>query len=351
MQLFIICITLLSTNILFSSDYPPYNPRPHHIMYAPWREAYDTKVSTQEKSTTTECALCNLNSKNQQLIVYKGKKNTVVLATQPYVDKTGIHLLIVPKKHIAELQNLTPDTYKEINILTQKLCSFFSQDSYEICINTNQGKAAGASIPQHHHRHLIVMTTPPCSNLIQTMKITKEPVDLLLLAEQLRRSFSSLSSIKSPLYCEPTLHYQLCYFCHLAQDTTQDAKNLIIHRGKKTITMLSHYPTYFGEVDIIPYHHQTNLETMDAETYKEMSELTRSICPIILKLVGACDGNIGLISCSSKSQEKRHIQQRVVPRKETWITSTITGAHHLNGDVRNIYEKLLLEWNNQKAKM
>ena len=119
--------------------------------------------------------------------------------------------------------------------------------------------------------------------------------------------------------------------------------------------MLSHYPTYFGEVDILPNEHIKSVEMMDGDTYDEINELTITIYPIFLSLIGTQDCNIGFISYGNTAELDGHIKQQIIPRKHTWRTSPITRSSHINGDILQLYKKLhkklsLFQWE-RKAKI
>jgi len=336
-----------------NNPYPIYQPHSHGIIYSPWREDYDKIVAkaphAEQKKSDISCRLCNALVENKDdLIVYRGKNNSVMLASQPYIS-SGAHLLIVPHEHTRELKDLSRETYDEENILTQKICTFFARDYHTICLNTNQGIAAGASVPTHHHKHIIVQTTARTPNLIQAIEQTKTSINLQQLSSDLQRHMK-LTDIKAPLLTQIALHNFHCYFCSIMKDTAQDQRNLVIHRGKKASILLSHYPTYFGQLEIIPHDHYTALETMDKETYDEINELTIKIYPLLLNILGTEDSNIGLNSYGTKAEYKEHIRQRIIPRKQSWVTSPITQSNHISSDVLTLYKRLLLEWK-KPAKM
>jgi diadenosine tetraphosphate (Ap4A) HIT family hydrolase len=322
------------------------------ILYAPWRGTYAQKMETTISQATeiaqpkTSCRLCDANKYNKEdLIVYRGKKNNIILASQPYIDK-GAHLLIVPLDHTKELSDLSPETRNEKDRLTQQLCAYFSQDYYETCINANQGTSAGASVPDHYHQHVIINTSPPCYNLIQAIEQTKKGIDLSSLSKSLQRHLQSLANLPSPKICYLCTWQPDCYLCSITKNIIEDRKHLIIHRGEHSSIMLSHTPTYFGEIDIVPHKHFSALETMDQKTYDEMNHFTSLIYPILLKILNAQDSNIGLNSYGSKSScSKHHIRQQIIPRKDKWIMSPIVGAAHpLSSNIMDLYRELCLEW-------
>lgn len=346
-KLFTIAITITISYIshLLCMEEPIpliYKPQPQALIYAPWRESY---VNAQQPKFVINkscifCTIINNKNNNENLILHRGKHSLIMLASQPYIDN-GIHFLIVPYEHKKELCDLSQETYHEKNRFTQQLCTLFSSHANETYINSNQGSAAGASIPEHHHKHIMVNNAPTFYNLIQAMQETKKNINLISLYKQLQPHISQLENVILP-HKQPTNPHEDCYYCSIIQRDTQD--NLIIHRGTHVTAMLSHYPTYFGEIDIIPNKHIEAVETMPAETYNEMNDLTTKMYPLMLKIINAQDSNIGLISYGDKAIHKEHIRQKLIPRKDNWKKTPITKSNHINADIKKFYILLLSEW-------
>ena len=346
-SLLIVCVHLPN---LFCMDimHSIYEPKPQSIIYAPWRENYvkmiDNTQHITRQSTNQPCIFCEITSNNdniKHLIAYRGQYSLIMLASQPYIDN-GIHFLIVPYEHTREISDLSNKTYEEENIFTQKLCALFSQNCNEIHINTNQGLSAGASIPEHHHKHIIINHAPRYYNLIHAMRETKTTVDLKSLFHNIQPQINTLESIVLPQQSNNILCDKTCYHCSIIKNDNQE--NLIIHRGKYATAMISHYPSYFGEIDIIPNDHIESLEAMPSKTYEEINTLTIAIYPLLLKILQTQDSNIGLISYGDKATDKNHIQQKLIPRKNSWNTTPITKSYHINASIKKLYNKLLSAW-------
>lgn len=78
----------------------------------------------------------------------------VVLNKFPY--NSG-HLLILPKKHVGDIFDLTDMQYLDLQI-TVRLAAQAIEKVYQpsgFNMGLNHGKAAGAGIPKHLHYHLI----------------------------------------------------------------------------------------------------------------------------------------------------------------------------------------------------
>lgn len=351
--LFICNIIIISslTHIIGMDIYSHYKAQPYGIIYSPWREKYCNQVHNTSTFIPKSCPFCNIiNNKNntENLVLYRGEYSLIMLASQPYITN-GIHLLIVPYQHAKEINQLSSETYAEQNILTHKLCNLFTSRANEIYVNANQGYAAGASVPEHYHRHIIINQAPRYYNLIHAMRETTNPVNLSELFEQLQPNFNEL---KTDTLIQKKIHHKShldCYYCTMLAEQN-DKQNLIIYRGKYATAMLSHYPIYPGEIDIIPHDHIESLEQMPLEVYEEINTFAMNLYPLILKIVDAEDSNIGLISYGDKATHTEHIIQKLIPRKDKWKKNPITKNNILNANISEIYNKLLLAFQNQNIK-
>jgi histidine triad (HIT) family protein len=83
-------------------------------------------------------------------------ENDRILAIEDIHPAAPVHILIMPKKEIRDLQSLEPDDYHllgEIVAVAQKLAAQFKiEDGYRLL--TNNGTGAGQSV-FHLHFHLL----------------------------------------------------------------------------------------------------------------------------------------------------------------------------------------------------
>ena len=120
-------------------------------LWAPWRIEYI------QRATESGCILCQKPEENKDeanCILYRGKHNFVILNAFPY--NPG-HLMVVPYRHIANLQDLTDEEAKEHFDIIKKGLELIKEtmkpDSFNIGLN--MGKAAGAGIAEHLHTHIV----------------------------------------------------------------------------------------------------------------------------------------------------------------------------------------------------
>lgn len=122
-----------------------------NAMWAPWRAAFI--LGKKEKG----CTFCNrLASKDSvsNLILYRGDKNFIILNKYPY--NTG-HALVVPNRHVSQLEKLKPDEAAEFFELTRRMVVALKKTikPHAINVGMNLGRMSGAGIPGHLHMHVV----------------------------------------------------------------------------------------------------------------------------------------------------------------------------------------------------
>jgi len=120
-------------------------------IWAPWRIEYI------EKPKKGGCILCQKpreNNDEANFILYRGQNNFIILNAFPY--NPG-HLMVVPYRHITNLQDLTDDEAKEhldvVKRAVKLLTEVLKPTGFNIGLNI--GKIAGAGIKHHLHTHIV----------------------------------------------------------------------------------------------------------------------------------------------------------------------------------------------------
>ena len=127
-------------------------------VFAPWRMEYILSGNKEDKDEGgTGCIFCDfpkLDKDEEKLILHRGKYCFVIFNAFPY--NPG-HLMVVPYRHTADFQSLTPEETGELFELTQKchkaITELMHPDGFNIGMNI--GKVAGAGIDQHLHMHIV----------------------------------------------------------------------------------------------------------------------------------------------------------------------------------------------------
>jgi ATP adenylyltransferase len=122
-----------------------------HI-WSPWRMRYIEKNEKEEG-----CVFCNALAREDSaanLVAFRGQCSFVILNLYPY---TSGHLMVVPFKHLATLEELDPAMRAEMMELSTQcmtvLRRIYSPPAFNM--GANIGEAAGAGVPGHVHIHIV----------------------------------------------------------------------------------------------------------------------------------------------------------------------------------------------------
>ena len=122
-------------------------------LWTPWRMSY----IRGDKPPIDGCPFCVLPQQQddgESLIVHRGAAAYVILNAYPY--NPG-HLMIVPFRHVAGIEELTVEEVGEIAVLAQRAVVALQASSGAEAFNMgmNLGAAAGAGIADHLHQHVV----------------------------------------------------------------------------------------------------------------------------------------------------------------------------------------------------
>lgn len=102
------------------------------------------------------CVFCGLlrDGADERRVLERRDLAFVTLAKYPY--NPG-HLLVLPTRHVGEIEEIKPDEAAEISELTQRSIRVVREASepHGFNIGLNLGRVAGAGIPDHLHWHVV----------------------------------------------------------------------------------------------------------------------------------------------------------------------------------------------------
>ncbi len=132
-------------------------------LFAPWRRAWVTSPEARGSrpggvDDAPGCLFCRVHADPaadaENLVVLRGALAFVMLNRYPY---NGGHLLVAPVAHRGALEDLPAAARAEMMELAARalpaLGKLYSPDGYNLGVN--QGRAAGAGIPDHVHLHVV----------------------------------------------------------------------------------------------------------------------------------------------------------------------------------------------------
>jgi len=153
-------------------------------LWTPWRLAYVTDASTH----VPDCIFCDAERAHDPLVVHETRLSFVILNKYPYNNG---HLMVVPRRHVGWLADLTPEELSEFIALTRDgeraLQTAYAPHGFNMGLNL--GKPAGAGVLGHLHMHIV----PRWSGDTNFMAVTGEtrvlPEELPETARRLRAAF------------------------------------------------------------------------------------------------------------------------------------------------------------------
>jgi ATP adenylyltransferase len=124
-------------------------------LFSPWRKPYIGRDKEAEKANG--CVFCHALTQPdtaENLIIFRGELAFLIINRYPY---TSGHLMVLPFKHAARLDELDRSTRSEMTELQSKavqvLTAVYKPEGFNL--GANLGSAAGAGIEEHLHLHIV----------------------------------------------------------------------------------------------------------------------------------------------------------------------------------------------------
>ncbi|MBW2092384.1 MAG: HIT domain-containing protein, partial [Deltaproteobacteria bacterium] len=125
-------------------------------LWAPWRMTYITGADKQAASGN--CIFCIDKGREEpnksRLILYVGRISMAMMNRYPY---TNGHLLVAPRRHVADLSDLTKEEMSDLLGLVRSSIEIMRKDMNPDGFNVglNLGLVAGAGVEDHIHFHIV----------------------------------------------------------------------------------------------------------------------------------------------------------------------------------------------------
>lgn len=165
--------------------------QPMQHLWAPWRMEF-IKGPKPSGCFFCEAVAAEPSGDEDHLVLARGGLAIVILNRYPYNNG---HLMIAPKEHLANLEELPPATASDLMALTQRslrvLRQVLSPQGFNLGINA--GKIAGAGVADHVHQH-VVPRWDGDTNFMPVVADTKILNESLAVSyQQLRAGFDRLT--------------------------------------------------------------------------------------------------------------------------------------------------------------
>ncbi len=159
-----------------------------------WRADYVVHGQGAQKQSDKSIFTQILNSgmsDEQSYIVHRGENVFAIMNAFPY---TSGHLLVVPYREVAELEDLSHDETSELwtTVTTgvKVLKSVYKPEAMNVGINL--GAAAGGSIAQHLHVHIVGRWGGDTNFMVATANTKILPEALDVSADRIRKAWMKI---------------------------------------------------------------------------------------------------------------------------------------------------------------
>jgi ATP adenylyltransferase len=125
-------------------------------LWSPWRMQY-IEANKDVELGDRGCVFCELlheEEPQEERILARDELAYVTLAKYPY--NPG-HLLVLPVRHVGELEEITPEEDAAISRLLKRGLGALRtvSEPHGFNVGLNLGRVAGAGLPEHLHWHVV----------------------------------------------------------------------------------------------------------------------------------------------------------------------------------------------------
>jgi ATP adenylyltransferase len=122
-------------------------------LWSPWRMEYIE--ATKEEPADAPCVFCRIrDGEEPERVLAREELAYVVLNRFPYSPG---HLLVIPSRHVGELEDLSADESLALHQLLQRSLKALREEyaPHGFNVGMNLGRIAGAGMPDHLHWHVV----------------------------------------------------------------------------------------------------------------------------------------------------------------------------------------------------
>lgn len=150
-------------------------------------DAAASPITSTERSVFTQILESGL-SDEETFIVHRSRLSFAVLNAFPYASG---HVLVLPYREIAELEDLTAEESLDLwSVVTQATIALRSSHKpHALNVGINLGAAAGGSIAQHLHVHIVPRWNGDSNFMTSVASARTIPEPLPFTAEKIRKAW------------------------------------------------------------------------------------------------------------------------------------------------------------------
>jgi ATP adenylyltransferase len=129
-------------------------------LWAGWRQEYIDRGTEEEDRDRSEagCVFCRIlasaHPSEETYVVWRDDRVAAILNAYPYSPG---HLLVMPVRHVAEMEDLDPEEGATLwsTLVAGVVALKAAYRPHGLNLGANLGRPAGAGIPAHFHLHCV----------------------------------------------------------------------------------------------------------------------------------------------------------------------------------------------------
>ena len=129
-------------------------------LWAGWRQEYIVRATEEDSDDRSEdgCVFCRIlagdEAADDAYIVWRDDRVAAILNAYPYSPG---HLLVMPVRHVAEVEDLSPEEGAALwnTVVAAVAAVKAAYRPHGLNLGANLGRPAGAGIPAHFHVHCV----------------------------------------------------------------------------------------------------------------------------------------------------------------------------------------------------
>lgn len=162
----------------------------HETLWTPWRARWVGEASKGQ----TKCPFCIAEDEEpsvENLVVHRNATGLAMMNLYPY---NGGHVLVVPRRHVPRLRDLRPSEHSDLVqliVLAQDVLDRTHRPN-GFNVGINEGRTAGAGIPEHLHWHVVPRWDSDASFMTTVAGTRIVPEDMASCWSRVREGFKAL---------------------------------------------------------------------------------------------------------------------------------------------------------------
>ena len=158
-------------------------------LWAGWRSEYIEGTSEPRAEGCVFCALINSAEADEETyVLWRGTHTAALLNAYPY---TSGHLMVMPRDHVGELEDLSDDVSAEmwaaVTDAVRALKAAYRPEGVNVGLNL--GTAAGAGMPGHLHVHALPRWAGDTNFMTSVAEARVMPESLSVTWQKLRKAW------------------------------------------------------------------------------------------------------------------------------------------------------------------